>query len=285
MWHPDAIRKPIPPGANDPPIIPIGMIFHVRDGEGSSLYPYFNGPSGGIESHLYTRYDGTLEQYRDSSIEADANYLANSFVRNGKRYGFISVETEGLENGRWSGQQMARNFDLIAWGHAALNIPLQVCSGPYSPGFGFHTMFDEWVPGGKDSKTCPGPIRKQQFRDDMVPYIESGETLVNPGQFWAYWNKRIEKRGDAYSLLRRVADLADDFSSRLLNTRVALHRNAGIDYGTQTHSTVGSLLARSNLLEHLIYHKVLLIEDKVDAIAAKQNARVESARTLPPAEG
>lgn len=204
MWHPDAIRRPIPPGANDPPIIPIGMIFHVRAGEGPSLYPYFNGPSGGIESHAYTRYDGTLEQYRDSHVEADANYKANSFVRDGKRYGFFSVETEGLEFGTWTGAQMRRNLDLIDWGHEELGIPLQVCSGPFAPGFGFHTMFDEWVPGGKDQKTCPGPRRKEQFYDDMVPYINTGGTdMVTAAQLWGYKNPNVEPNNDddAYAVL------------------------------------------------------------------------------------
>lgn len=59
--YPDAILKLIPPGDNDPRIQPVGVILHVAAMEGPSLHGYFDGPSGGIESHLYVRYDGTIE--------------------------------------------------------------------------------------------------------------------------------------------------------------------------------------------------------------------------------
>lgn len=74
-WYPDAIAKPIPPGSKDPVIIPVGLIYHVRDGLGVSLFDYFDGRSGGIESHWYIRFDGTIEQYRDTLREADANLV------------------------------------------------------------------------------------------------------------------------------------------------------------------------------------------------------------------
>ena len=59
-FYPKAIVKNIPPGSNDPSITPVGGVLHVRDGLGESLFPYFNGPSGGIESHFYIRFDGQL---------------------------------------------------------------------------------------------------------------------------------------------------------------------------------------------------------------------------------
>ncbi len=75
---PFAVKKLIPPGANDPRIKATQVILHVAVSEGESLYDFFAHRSGGIESHFYVRRDGTIEQYRDTAFEADANYTANS---------------------------------------------------------------------------------------------------------------------------------------------------------------------------------------------------------------
>lgn len=110
---PGAIRKIIPPGDNDPVIIPCGVITHIAVSMSDSLYDYFAHRSGGIESHFYVRLDGTIEQYRNIFREADAQYKGNSFIRNGKRFGFVSIETEGMGGGKWTIAQLESIKSII----------------------------------------------------------------------------------------------------------------------------------------------------------------------------
>lgn len=171
---PFAEKKLIPPGANDPRIIPIGFIFHVDAGNARDLFGFFRDRSGGIESHGHIRKDGHLYQYRDTESEADANYKANSFIgADGRRYGYISIETQGYEGGEWTPEQLATIKRLIRWGYERHEIPFRVCRNPKDPGSGYHTLFgapSAWTP---ISKSCPGPDRKNQFHNILAPWIRA----------------------------------------------------------------------------------------------------------------
>lgn len=169
-WYPKAIVKNIRPGENDPAIKPVGVILHVAVSEGSSLYSYFNGPSGGIESHFYIRRDGTVEQYREAGFEADANYRANSFVEDGVRKGFLSVETQGMASGEWTAAQMTSIKALIVWAHETYKIPYVVAPDPTGPGIGYHTLFSSWT--NVAGKVCPGPDRIRQFKGPLTRWLE-----------------------------------------------------------------------------------------------------------------
>lgn len=160
----------IPAGSNDPEIIPIGVILHVDAGNASSLYEFFRDRSGGIESHGHIRLDGSLQWFRDSTREADANFKANSFIgKDGRRYGFISIETQGYGDGVWTDAQLATIKRVLEWAHETHDIPLIVCDGPFSPGIGYHTLFPWiWTPV---AKSCPGPRRIVQFKDVLVPWM------------------------------------------------------------------------------------------------------------------
>src|SRR6266542_3301070 len=160
MWYPGAVKKEIRPGVNDPPIIPLGVILHTDAGNSASLYNYFNGPSGGIESHFHIPKKNPVEQYRDTGFEADANLKANSFWVNGLRFGFLSVETQGLESDPWNDYQLAEIKKLILWARSVhRDIQLRVCPGPFSAGIGYHTMFGSPGPWTPVAKSCPGPLR------------------------------------------------------------------------------------------------------------------------------
>lgn len=187
IYYPGATRRLIPPGTNDPAIIPIGIIWHVDAGDSKSLFGYFSKLSGGIESHMHFPKTGTPEQYRDFGHEADANLKANSFVIGGKRYGFISCETQGLGQGEWNAHQLAEMKKFMLWCQTNLHIALSKCVGPYSPGVGYHTMWgapSAWTPVAKD---CPGPDRIAQFNNVLVPWMKSvtegagGSTGTPPG--------------------------------------------------------------------------------------------------------
>lgn len=183
MWYPDAIARPIPPGSNDPAIIPVGCILHVAISGADSLFPYFDGPSGGIESTWYVRYDGTIEQYRDTEREADANGDGNSWIgSDGRRYGLHSIETAGFEHGEWTDAQLQSIKRLLAWDAREHDWPLQVIGRWNGKGVGYHVQFG--APGPYTNvrgKTCPGPDRVQQFNNIITPWLESGGPMSATG--------------------------------------------------------------------------------------------------------
>lgn len=178
--YPGARARLIPPGANDPRIIPIGLILHVDSGNSGSLYNYFNGPSGGIESHFFIRKDGGVEQYRDTGWEADANYKGNSFDINGKTHGFISCETQGYDTGEWTPQQLDQIRKLILWMHQVHGMPIQRCSAWNAPGVGYHTMWGAPGPWTPVAKNCPGPDRIKQFNEVLVPWFKNALSTPDP---------------------------------------------------------------------------------------------------------
>jgi hypothetical protein len=176
---PDAIVKLIPHGSEDPPIEPCGLVYHVRDGVGDSLVDLFS-DGRGIESHFYIRFDGKIEQYRDTGIQADAQLDGNRFEFGGRSVGFLSVETEGHGAGLWTEEQIATLKRLTRWVLDNFDVPLRLCPAWNRPGIGYHTMFGSpghWTP---EKKTCPGPDRIKQFEDIIVPWLEAGAPEEEP---------------------------------------------------------------------------------------------------------
>lgn len=157
---PWAEKKLIEPGGNDPRINARVGIWHVDGGNARDLFNWFNGPSGGIESHCHTRTDGHTYQYRDFDFEADANFLANPFA--------ASFETQGYADGIWTADQLAEMKRIMLWSVPNLGIPLQKPSRWDGAGWGYHTMFDQWHP---EPKSCPGRKRIAQYHDILVPWM------------------------------------------------------------------------------------------------------------------
>ncbi len=168
--YPPAIKKLIPPDRNDPPIRVRMVILHVAVSNGDSLYGMFlnNQRDGGskVESHFYVRFDGTVEQYRDTAYQADANTMANDFA--------MSIETAGMGDGTWTDAQLASLKDLIAWAHQVHGVPYRVPTAWNDPagGVGWHNLFATQWAGGP--RACPGPDRIGQIRNILIPWMASG---------------------------------------------------------------------------------------------------------------
>jgi hypothetical protein len=172
---PFAKHELIPPGKNDPPITPIGNIFHVAVSEAPDLHDYFNGPSGGIESHGYIRRDGTVIQYRTLDREADAQFAGNSFTYNGKLCGFLSWETQGMGVGEWTPEQVATIERIIQWTHVEGGIPLGQAPAWNRPGNGYHSLFKEW---NANNHSCPGPDRIRQWPSILKEVSTMGKPMT-----------------------------------------------------------------------------------------------------------
>lgn len=175
-FAPFAIDRNIPPGANDPAIIPRVVILHVDAGNASSLYEYFGARSGGIESHFFVKRNGLIEQYRSIYREADANHLANPFA--------VSIETQGYGEGEWNAAQIEGINRILSWLYVETNggIPLTKCPTWNGAGVGYHVQFGapgKWTPV---AKSCPGVSRIKQFNDVIVPGLAALRRALEGGK-------------------------------------------------------------------------------------------------------
>jgi hypothetical protein len=198
--------RPVSGLANDKHIRSIGLILHLAVSNAPSLFPYFDGPSGGIESTLWAvkkddKSNGVNEQYRSADREADANLKANSFYRSGEWLGFTSLETQGTNlDGTWSDYQLATIKATYTWGHDTLGWKYRACPDPFHGGMGYHTMWgapSQWTPV---AKTCPGKGRIHQFNTILVPWLaeklkesKAPPTITaRPGEGWAALANRAD---------------------------------------------------------------------------------------------
>lgn len=213
--YPHTTYRPVSGERNDPPIIPVGCILHVAVSEARSLYDYFDGPSGGIESHLYIRRDGSGEQYRDLDREADANLQANSWIgSDGRRYGFHSIETQGMEHGEWTAAQIRAIKQFLAWDAERYGWPLRVVPSNNwrSGGVGYHVMLGAPGPWTPVAKTCPGPDRVRQFKQIIVPWLqgdhqEDDMPLNNDDKNWLKYTLPEFVAGEVRKEVAKITDI------------------------------------------------------------------------------
>lgn len=197
---PFAVKKLIPPGYNDPRIIPRLAILHVDAGNAYDLFSYFNGPSDGIESHFHGAKDGTIFQYRDTNWQADANYKANPFA--------ISIETQGFGPGEWTPQQIQSIKKLLLWIHKTHDVPLRKADRWNGSGIGYHIQFGSPGYWTNVAKSCPGPQRIKQFNDILVPWFktqpESEDDMSLRDQEADYWYPGDKNSKDKMQLAQQL---------------------------------------------------------------------------------
>lgn len=200
-WYPDAVRKVISPGPNDPPVRIIGAVLHVDAGNSTSLFDYFNTKSGGVESHLFIPKAARVEQYRDTAFEADAQWQGNSWIdpATGDRVGYLSIETQGYADGEWNQYQLDTIKKVLTWASVTHKFPLQVCKTPTSPGVGYHIMFGSPGPWTNVSKVCPGPNRVRQFENILAPWFKGAPAVG-----------KVDDLANADEVLKAVQQLAAD---------------------------------------------------------------------------
>jgi hypothetical protein len=163
---PFARHRLIPESYSQGRINPRVLIFHQAVSTAESLYGYWTSPGVELESHFYVYKDGSLDQYVDTEVRADANVEANGFA--------VSVETwdNGGSDEPWTDAQLATLTRLAAWVSEVHGIPAVVPSGPYGSGIGWHNLYpDEWAGG---PRACPGNHRIAQVRNHIIPTVAAG---------------------------------------------------------------------------------------------------------------
>jgi len=146
---------------------------HSAAGRGS-LYNFFKNSSN-LESHFWIAEDGTIEQYIDTEIKADANLKANSFA--------VSIETESSVQATepWTNKQTAAIMWLLDWlCDTHPEIKRQQCDKWNGSGIGWHIMFGAPGPWTPVSKSCPGPARIKQMTDMIIPTVCAGGSTPTP---------------------------------------------------------------------------------------------------------
>jgi len=160
----------LPIESSDPPIKPRMVILHVAGSKTpNGLFNWFLSlqDTTHVEAHFLVKKNGAIEQYRSIYVQADANVAANDFA--------VSIETEGLGNGKWSKKQLASLKNLILWLHREAGIPLHLARAWNGEGVGYHSQFTQWL---ITPKSCPGPKRIVQIHKVLRPWlIKQRETI------------------------------------------------------------------------------------------------------------
>jgi len=197
MRIPFAADHNIPPGPNDPRIIPRIIVIHTMAGFIEGAEARFK--STGLEAHFGFALDGRLWQWRDTDWQADAQGEGNGYC--------ISLEFEDAGDCMrpFSSSQVA-NFDRVCRVLMAhYNIPARLVRATSERGFGYHRQFHSWNP---NNHACPCDTRQDALIRDLIP------ALALPG----------EEDMTREELLQVVR--GDDFRNAVeLAVKLALQRN------------------------------------------------------------
>jgi hypothetical protein len=175
--YPGARVRLLPENAEQPRITPTQAIAHTAvDGAyTTSLYDWFNGGTN-LESHFYVAKDGTVEQYIDTEVRADANNKANVRAVSIETHdGWASTGNKGAVTTPWTPAQVAAIRLLLDWLCDTHPIPRRAAPAWDLPGIGWHNQYPQWSPSPTG---CPGPVRAAQLRDEIIPALTQEEDMT-----------------------------------------------------------------------------------------------------------
>jgi LysM repeat protein len=161
--YPKAQKLLLPESRTQRKITPTQFVAHsiIAPWTVRQLYDYWRN-STNLESHFGIGYDGSVAQYVDTSVRADANAYANNWA--------LSVETASNTKGTdpWTDAQMESLLALMLWVHKTHKIPARLAPSYTAPGFGYHKLHRNW---SKSGTVCPGVKRTAQFVDELMPAL------------------------------------------------------------------------------------------------------------------
>jgi hypothetical protein len=196
---PFADWKPITANSNQPKIRPVGLVLHTAVSNSDALRPWSD-----IEWTFYVGEHGELTQYMDTEVRADCQRDGNSWVKDGVRYGFLSVETwdgagvvwDGKNTAKcpkWTPAQVATLAKLAAWLHQTHGIELVKATGVHGKGIGWHSQYT--APDGQlrwnKSHACPAAQRIAQFPGVLKAMQDAAkpapkDDMPTPNDLWRH---------------------------------------------------------------------------------------------------
>lgn len=153
---------PIPENSTQRKITPTQGILHsvAAPWDENRIKQFWQESGVNTESHFGLDYDGSMGQYLDTNVRADANVSANNRA--------VAIETASnlAASNAWTDAQIKALAEWMAWLHRTHGIPARICRNSADPGFGVHRMFADWSGGGTN---CPGTVRTGQFKNVVFP--------------------------------------------------------------------------------------------------------------------
>lgn len=174
--YPKAVWRPLPENSTQPRIQPRAFFVHSAAVDSANVRGYFAQDKVRLESHFFVLKNGTVEQFMDTEVRADAQGQANPWA--------ISAETEddGAPDAQpWTPPQLAALIALIGWACDTHGIPRRRLREWSDSGIGWHAQFGAPSPlTTVRGKTCPGRVRIRQFLDIVMPAVTANVTVTPP---------------------------------------------------------------------------------------------------------
>lgn len=122
-----------------------GVVLHIQEGSEAGTEQWQKNPSAQVSSHFLAPRAGGVRQMVDTADMAWAQADGNPY--------WLSIECEGRVPQALTGQQVEACARILAWAHAAYEVPLQSTNSTAGRGLGWHGMGGAaW--GGHTG--CPG---------------------------------------------------------------------------------------------------------------------------------
>lgn len=268
-------QRHLPEWQSQPRITPTTIIDHSIVGSAEGAWQMFKDRSS-LESHFIVRgrrsgtSDGWIWQLMDTDRQGDANLQANGYA--------LSIETEDdgdPDHQPWTNAQI----ESLAWLHDELRrvhptIPRRQSRSCGDPGgLGYHTLHGApscWTPV---SKSCPGTVRKGQWRALLLPAFLAG--TVGPDTT----PEEPDMTPDQAEQLKKIHDVLFNAHARQNNPIDNLYGNA-----LRTHDALvvpGTTSAEQAF--NLLFARVRNIEKTVTELAAELGTSPEPPLPEPPA--
>jgi hypothetical protein len=158
VWVPGCENHNIPPGPNDPRIVPRILVLHVEEGTNVGSERRFR--ATGLEAHFGVPKVGKTWQWRDTDFQADAQAAGNGYC--------ISFETEGFATEPLNNNQIDEMIRVGGYLQDHYNIPAVMVKKTTDKGWGYHRQFPSWNP---NNHSCPGDIRLRQLQTVLLPAL------------------------------------------------------------------------------------------------------------------
>lgn len=155
-WMPGAQVIRLPENSTAPALKPKQLTLHsaCAPWSGERLGEYWN--TINLESHFYVEYDGSVFQYMDSGLRADAQAAGNAYA--------LSVETASNIHATdaWTDAQLEGLARIGVWAATTHGIPAHMTPSWDGAGIGYHCLFRQWNP---NAHACPGAARQAQMSE------------------------------------------------------------------------------------------------------------------------
>lgn len=130
-----------------------GIVVHIAAGTDTGTIAWQKNDDSNVSSHFIVSKEGLIYQLVDTHDRGWTQRDGND--------DWLAIENEGTLPNPLTPAQVSANARILAWGHKAHEIPLQLASSPTGRGLGHHSMGAE---NGYDwgHSACPGPAIKAQ---------------------------------------------------------------------------------------------------------------------------